>query len=289
MSRRAPAASESGARKRKKRTENENLGWLASGSFLPRKRKPIENITQSSLVFLEAEKAKLKSETAFRKPSSATTTEETTTRGKRPTKKRISKAKSELLKENKGVRERNVKDVRDEEREKTTLETKASLYEKLSKDDDLGGTTMKIPKDGFDCMDFKRKRLEEKEKEEYEYDFGSAYERRRYAGREDEDEDEDEERERNEFREQRRREDEEREAREFRGEEKLEKERRLVEDVARETEAARREREEAKMETVEAREKLKRKFIEEKIAQLKEKKRLEKKEKKKKVKAKEAK
>ena len=291
MSSRATAASESGARKRKKTTENENLGWLASGSFLPRKRKPIENITQSSLVFLEAEKAKLKSETAFRQPSSsATTTEETTKRGKRPTKTRISKAKSELLKENKGVRERNVKDVRDEEREKTTLETKASLYEKLSKDDDLGGTTMKVPKDGFDCMDFKRKRLEEKEKEEYEYDFGSAYERRRYAGREDEDEDEDEEeRERNEFREQRRREDEEREAREFRDEEKREKERRLVEDVARETEAARREREEAKMETVEAREKLKRKFIEEKIAQLKEKKRLEKKEKKKKVKAKEAK
>ena len=280
------AASESG--NQRKKTTNENLGWLASGSCLPRKRKPIENITQSSLVFLEAEKAKLKSETAFRKPSSATTTEETTTRGKRPTKKRISKAKSELLKENKGVRERNVKDVRDEEREKTTLETKASLYEKLSKDDDLGGTTtMKIPKDGFDCMDFRRKRLEEKEKEEYEYDFGSAYERRRYAGREDEDEDE--ERERNEFREQRRREDEEREAREFRGEEKREKERRLVEDVARETEAARREREEAKMETVEAREKLKRKFIEEKIAQLKEKKRLEKEEKKKKVKTKEAK
>ena len=254
----------------------ENLGWLASGSFLPRKRKPIENITQSSLVFLEAEKAKLKSETAFRKPSTTTgtaggTTAETTTRGKRPT-KRISKEKRELLKENKGVRERNLKDVRDEEREKTTLETKASLYEKLSKDDDLGGTTtMKVPKDGFDCMDFRRKRLEEKEKEEYEYDFGSTYERRRYAGREDEDEDE-EERERNEFREQRRREDEEREAREFRDEEKREKERRLVEDVARETEAARREREEAKMETVEAREKLKRKFIEEKIAQLKEKK-----------------
>ena len=276
-------------RRKKTATECEHLGWLASGSCLPRKRKPIENITHASLVFLEAEKAKLKSETAFRQPSSsATTTEETTKRGKRPTKTRISKARSELLKENKGVRERNGKDVRDEEREKTTLETKASLYEKLSKDDDLGGTTtMKIPKDGFDCMDFRRKRLEEKEKEEYEYDFGSAYERRRYAGREDEDEDE--ERERNEFREQRRREDEEREAREFRDEEKREKERRLVEDVARETEAARREREEAKMETVEAREKLKRKFIEEKIAQLKEKKRLEKKEKKKKVKAKEAK
>ena len=270
------AASESG--NQRKKTTNENLGWLASGSCLPRKRKPIENITQSSLVFLEAEKAKLKSETAFSKPSTTTgtaggTTAETTTRGKRPT-RRISKEKRELLKENKGVRERNLKDVRDEEREKTTLETKASLYEKLSKDDDLGGTTMKVPKDGFDCMDFKRKRLEEKEKEEYEYDFGSAYERRRYAGREDEDEDE--ERERNEFREQRRREDEEREAREFRDEEKREKERRLVEDVARETEAARREREEAKMETVEAREKLKRKFIEEKIAQLKEKKRLEK-------------
>ena len=286
------AASESG--NQRKKTTNENLGWLASGSFLPRKRKPIENITQSSLVFLEAEKAKLKSENAFSKPSTTTgtaggTTAETTTRGKRPT-RRISKEKRELLKENKGVRERNLKDVRDEEREKTTLETKASLYEKLSKDDDLGGTTtMKVPKDGFDCMDFRRKRLEEKEKEEYEYDFGSAYERRRYAGREDEDEDEDEERERNEFREQRRREDEEREAREFRDEEMREKERRLVEDVARETEAARREREEAKMETVEAREKLKRKFIEEKIAQLKEKKRLEKKEKKKKVKAKEAK
>lgn len=284
-------ASESGNHRRKK-TTNENLGWLASGSFLPRKRKPIENITQSSLVFLEAEKAKLKSENAFRQPSTTTgtaggTTAETTTRGRRPT-KRISKAKRELLKENKGVRERNGKDVRDEEREKTTLETKASLYEKLSKDDDLLGTTMKVPKDGFECMDFKRKRLEEKEKEEYEYDFGSAYERRRYAGREDEDEDE-EERERNEFREQRRREDEEREAREFRDEEKREKERRLVEDVARETEAARREREEAKMETVEAREKLKRKFIEEKIAQLKEKKRLEKEEKKKKVKTKEAK
>ena len=43
------------------------------------------------------------------------------------------------------------------------------------------------------------------------------------------------------------------------------------------------------METVEAREKLKRKFIEEKIAQLKEKKRLEKEEKKKKIKTKEAK
>ena len=280
-------------RRKKTATECENLGWLASGSCLPRKRKPIENITHASLVFLEAEKAKLKSETAFRQPSSssATTTEETTTkRGKRPTTKTriISNATRELLKENKGVRERNGKDVRDEEREKTTLETKASLYEKLSKDDDLGGTTtMKIPKDGFECMDFKRKRLEEKEKEEYEYDFGSAYERRRYAGREDEDEDE--ERERNEFREQRRREDEEREAREFRDEEKREKERRLVEDVARETEAARREREEAKMETVEAREKLKRKFIEEKIAQLKEKKRLEKEEKKKKVKTKEAK
>lgn len=284
------AASESG--NQRKKTTNENLGWLASGSCLPRKRKPIENITQSSLVFLEAEKAKLKSENAFSKPSTTTgtaggTTAETTTRGKRPT-RRISKEKRELLKENKGVRERNLKDVRDEEREKTTLETKASLYEKLSKDDDLGGTTtMKIPKDGFDCMDFRRKRLEEKEKEEYEYDFGSAYERRRYAGREDEDEDE--ERERNEFREQRRREDEEREAREFRDEEKREKERRLVEDVARETEAARREREEAKMETVEAREKLKRKFIEEKIAQLKEKKRLEKEEKKKKMKTKEAK
>ena len=286
------APSERGeTQRREKTTECENLGWLASGSCLPRKRKPIENITHASLVFLEAEKAKLKSETAFRQPSSsATTTEKTTTkRGKRPTKTRISKARSELLKENKGVRERNGKDVRDEEREKTTLETKASLYEKLSKDDDLGGTTtMKIPKDGFDCMDFRRKRLEEKEKEEYEYDFGSTYERRRYAGREDEDEDE-EERERNEFREQRRREDEEREAREFRDEEKREKERRLVEDVARETEAARREREEAKMETVEAREKLKRKFIEEKIAQLKEKKRLEKEEKKKKVKTKEAK
>ena len=281
-------------RRKKTATECENLGWLASGSCLPRKRKPIENITHASLVFLEAEKAKLKSETAFRQPSSSSaTTTGTAGGGKRPTKKRISKAKRELLKENKGVRERNGKDVRDEEREKTTLETKASLYEKLSKDDDLGGTTtMKIPKDGFDCMDFRRKRLEEKEKEEYEYDFGSAYERRRYAGREDEDEDEDEdeeERERNEFREQRRREDEEREAREFRDEEKREKERRLVEDVARETEAARREREEAKMETVEAREKLKRKFIEEKIAQLKEKKRLEKEEKKKKIKTKEAK
>ncbi|CAL6285495.1 unnamed protein product [Bathycoccus prasinos] len=278
-------ASESG--NQRKKTTNENLGWLASGSFLPRKRKPIENITQSSLVFLEAEKAKLKSENAFSKPSTTTvtaggTTAETTTRGRRPT-KRISKEKRELLKENKGVRERNLKDVRDKEREKTTLETKASLYEKLSKDDDLLGTTMKVPKDGFECMDFRRKRLEEKEREEYEYDFGSTYERRRYAGREDEDEDE-EERERNEFREQRRREDEEREAREFRDEEKRDKERRLVEDVARETEAARREREEAKMETVEAREKLKRKFIEEKIAQLKEKKRLEKEEKRKKVK-----
>ena len=217
----------------------------------------------------------MKSENAFRKPSSTTkgtaggtTTAETTTRGKRPRTRRISKEKRELLKENKGVRERNLKDVRDEEREKTTLETKASLYEKLSKDDDLGGTTtMKVPKDGFDCMDFKRKRLEEKEKEEYEYDFGSTYERRRYAGREDE----------------------EREARGCRDEEKREKERRLVEDVARETEAARREREEAKMETVEAREKLKRKFIEEKIAQLKEKKRLEKAEKKKTMKTKEAK
>jgi len=279
-------------RRKKTATECEHLGWLASGSCLPRKRKPIENITHASLVFLEAEKAKLKSETAFRQPSSSSaTTTGTTKRGKRPTTKTriLSNATRELLKENKGVRERNGKDVRDEEREKTTLETKASLYEKLSKDDDLGGTTtMKIPKDGFECMDFKRKRLEEKEKEEYEYDFGSAYERRRYAGREDEDEDE-EERERNEFREQRRREDEEREAREFRDEEMREKERRLVEDVARETEAARREREEAKMETVEAREKLKRKFIEEKIAQLKEKKRLEKEEKKKKVKTKEAK
>ena len=291
----ATAPSERGEetqRRKKTATECEHLGWLASGSCLPRKRKPIENITHSSLVFLEAEKAKLKSETAFRQPSSSSaTTTGTTKRGKRPTTKTriISNATRELLKENKGVRERNGKDVRDEEREKTTLETKASLYEKLSKDDDLGGTTtMKIPKDGFECMDFKRKRLEEKEKEEYEYDFGSAYERRRYAGREDEDEDE-EERERNEFREQRRREDEEREAREFRDEEMREKERRLVEDVARETEAARREREEAKMETVEAREKLKRKFIEEKIAQLKEKKRLEKEEKKKKVKTKEAK
>ena len=291
----ATAPSERGEetqRRKKTATECEHLGWLASGSCLPRKRKPIENITHSSLVFLEAEKAKLKSETAFRQPSSSSaTTTGTTKRGKRPTTKTriLSNATRELLKENKGVRERNGKDVRDEEREKTTLETKASLYEKLSKDDDLGGTTtMKIPKDGFECMDFKRKRLEEKEKEEYEYDFGSAYERRRYAGREDEDEDE-EERERNEFREQRRREDEEREAREFRDEEMREKERRLVEDVARETEAARREREEAKMETVEAREKLKRKFIEEKIAQLKEKKRLEKEEKKKKVKTKEAK
>jgi len=288
MKSRATAERDVGTQQRRKKIhENENLGWLASGSFLPRKRKPIENITQSSLVFLEAEKAKLKSENAFSKPSTTTvtaggTTAETTTRGRRPT-KRISKEKRELLKENKGVRERNLKDVRDKEREKTTLETKASLYEKLSKDDDDLGATMKVPKDGFDCMDFRRKRLEEKEKEEYEYDFGSTYERRRYAGREDQDEDE-EERERNEYREQRRREDEEREAREFRDEEKRDKERRLVEDVARETEAARREREEAKMETVEAREKLKRKFIEEKIAQLKEKKRLEKEEKRKKVK-----
>ena len=290
MKSRATAERDVGTQQRRKKIhENENLGWLASGSFLPRKRKPIENITHASLVFLEAEKAKLKSENAFSTPNATVTTAgggttETTTRVKRPTRKRISKEKRETLKgENKGVRERNVKDVRDEEREKTTLETKASLYEKLSKDDDDLGATMKVPKDGFDCMDFRRKRLEEKEKEEYEYDFGSTYERRRYAGREDQDEDE-EERERNEYREQRRREDEEREAREFRDEEKRDKERRLVEDVARETEAARREREEAKMETVEAREKLKRKFIEEKIAQLKEKKRLEKEEKRKKVK-----
>ena len=76
-------ASESG--NQRKKTTNENLGWLASGSFLPRKRKPIENITQASLVFLEAEKAKLKSENAFSTPNATGTTAgggttETTTR-----------------------------------------------------------------------------------------------------------------------------------------------------------------------------------------------------------------
>ena len=96
-------------RRKKTATECEHLGWLASGSCLPRKRKPIENITHASLVFLEAEKAKLKSETAFRQPSSsATTTEETTKRGKRPTTKTriISNATRELLKENKELSQR---------------------------------------------------------------------------------------------------------------------------------------------------------------------------------------
>jgi hypothetical protein len=281
-------------RRKKTATECEHLGWLASGSCLPRKRKPIENITHASLVFLEAEKAKLKSETAFRQPSSssATTTEERRKEEKDQQRKReFRNAKSELLKENKGVRERNGKDVRDEEREKTTLETKASLYEKLSKDDDLGGTTtMKSTERRIRLHGFQTETTGGKGKGGVRVRFwervretqirGKRGRRRRRRRRE---------RERNEFREQRRREDEEREAREFRDEEKREKERRLVEDVARETEAARREREEAKMETVEAREKLKRKFIEEKIAQLKEKKRLEKEEKKKKVKTKEAK
>ena len=43
---------------------HQNLGWLASGGQLPRKRKPIENVSRGSLVYLEAEKAKARSEKA---------------------------------------------------------------------------------------------------------------------------------------------------------------------------------------------------------------------------------
>lgn len=204
-----------------------------------------------------------------------------------------------MHRENGGVKARNERDEleRDEERKRRSvmLEKKARLYEKLSSrgrgceeqdlEDDDGTVLLKAPKDGFD-VDFRRKRREEEGEdeyveEEYAYDFQNRYDGERYRGREDE-----EEREWNEYQDQRRREEEERKEQEYRDEERRERERRLVEDVARETEAARREAEEAKMETVEAREALKKKFIQEKIAQLKEKKRLEKEEKKKRKKEK---
>ena len=204
-----------------------------------------------------------------------------------------------MHRENGGVKARNERDEmeRDEERKRRSvmLEKKARLYEKLSSrgrgceeqdlEDDDGTVLLKAPKDGFD-VDCRRKRREEEGEdeyveEEYAYDFQNRYDGERYRGREDE-----EEREWNEYQDQRRREEEEREEQDYRDEERRERERRLVEDVARETEAARREAEEAKMETVEAREALKKKFIQEKIAQLKEKKRLEKEEKKKRKKEK---
>ena len=273
----------------------ENLGWLASGQSLPRKRKPIENVAHSSLLFLEAEKARAKAEKEFSVHRDER--RRRTERGGRL--KKIQSVKSArregMHRENGGVKARNERDEveRDEERQRrrVMLEKKARLYEKLSSrgrgcgeedlEDDDGTVLLKAPKDGFD-VDFRRKRREEEGEdedveEEYAYDFQNRYDGERYRGREDE-----EEREWNEYQNQRRREEEEREEQDYRDEERRERERRLVEDVARETEAARREAEEAKMETVEAREALKKKFIQEKIAQLKEKKRLEKEEKKKK-------
>ena len=273
----------------------ENLGWLASGQSLPRKRKPIENVAHSSLLFLEAEKARAKAEKEF----SVHRDEQQRRTGRGGRLKKIQSVKSArregMHRENGGVKARNERDEveRDEERQRrrVMLEKKARLYEKLSSrgrgwgeedlEDDDGTVLLKAPKDGFD-VDFRRKRREEEGEdedveEEYAYDFQNRYDGERYRGREDE-----EEREWNEYQDQRRREEEEREEQDYRDEERRERERRLVEDVARETEAARREAEEAKMETVEAREALKKKFIQEKIAQLKEKKRLEKEEKKKK-------
>jgi len=273
----------------------ENLGWLASGQSLPRKRKPIENVAHSSLLFLEAEKARAKAEKEF----SVHRDEQQRRTGRGGRLKKIQSVKNArregMHRENGGVKARNERDEveRDEERQRrrVMLEKKARLYEKLSSrgrgcgeedlEDDDGTVLLKAPKDGFD-VDFRRKRREEEGEdedveEEYAYDFQNRYDGERYRGREDE-----EEREWNEYQDQRRREEEEREEQDYRDEERRERERRLVEDVARETEAARREAEEAKMETVEAREALKKKFIQEKIAQLKEKKRLEKEEKKKK-------
>jgi hypothetical protein len=273
----------------------ENLGWLASGQSLPRKRKPIENVAHSSLLFLEAEKARAKAEKEF----SVHRDEQERRTGRGGRLKKIQSVKCArregMHRENGGVKARNERDEveRDEERQRrrVMLEKKARLYEKLSSrgrgcgeedlEDDDGTVLLKAPKDGFD-VDFRRKRREEEGEdedveEEYAYDFQNRYDGERYRGREDE-----EEREWNEYQDQRRREEEEREEQDYRDEERRERERRLVEDVARETEAARREAEEAKMETVEAREALKKKFIQEKIAQLKEKKRLEKEEKKKK-------
>jgi hypothetical protein len=283
----------------------ENLGWLASGQSLPRKRKPIENVAHASLLFLEAEKARAKAEKEFSVHRDEGQREEQqqqqTGRGGRL--KKIQSVKSArregMHRENGGVKARNERDEleRDEERKRRSvmLEKKARLYEKLSSrgrgceeqdlEDDDGTVLLKAPKDGFD-VDFRRKRREEEGEdeyveEEYAYDFQNRFDGERYRGREDE-----EEREWNEYQDQRRREEEERKEQEYRDEERRERERRLVEDVARETEAARREAEEAKMETVEAREALKKKFIQEKIAQLKEKKRLEKEEKKKRKKEK---
>ena len=288
-----------------KQQRGENLGWLASGQSLPRKRKPIENVAHSSLLFLEAEKARAKAEKEFSVHRDEGQREEQqqqqTGRGGRL--KKIQSVKSArregMHRENGGVKARNERDEveRDEERKRrrVMLEKKARLYEKLSSrgrgcgeedlEDDDGTVLLKAPKDGFD-VDFRRKRREEEGEdeyveEEYAYDFQNRFDGERYRGREDE-----EEREWNEYQDQRRREEEERKEQEYRDEERRERERRLVEDVARETEAARREAEEAKMETVEAREALKKKFIQEKIAQLKEKKRLEKEEKKKRKKEK---
>ena len=287
-----------GEREQQQQQRGENLGWLASGQSLPRKRKPIENVAHSSLLFLEAEKARAKAEKEF---SVHRDEQQQTGRGGRL--KKIQSVKSArregMHRENGGVKARNERDEveRDEERQRrrVMLEKKARLYEKLLSrgrgcgeedlEDDDGTVLLKAPKDGFD-VDFRRKRREEEGEdedveEEYAYDFQNRYDGERYRGREDE-----EEREWNEYQDQRRREEDEKEEQDYRDEERRERERRLVEDVARETEAARREAEEAKMETVEAREALKKKFIREKIAQLNEKKRLEKEEKKKRKKEK---
>jgi hypothetical protein len=291
-----------GEREQQQQQRGENLGWLASGQSLPRKRKPIENVAHSSLLFLEAEKARAKAEKEFSVHRDEGQREKQHT-GRGGRLKKIQSVKSArregMHRENGGVKARNERDEmeRDEERKRrrVMLEKKARLYEKLSSrgrgcaeqdlEDDDGTVLLNAPKDGFD-VDFGRKRREEEGEdedveEEYAYDFQNRYDGERYRGREDE-----EEREWNEYQDQRRREEEEREEQDYRDEERRERERRLVEDVARETEAARREAEEAKMETVEAREALKKKFIQEKIAQLKEKKRLEKEEKKKRKKEK---
>ncbi len=287
--------------KRDDGAQRENLGWLASGGQLPRKRKPIENVSHGSLVYLEAEKAKARSEKAVKGGGRLLASAEKKSPRLSEIRKRKKEKKEGMGRENAGVEDRNARDedtdAAEKRRRKTMLEKKAKLYEKLRRgdrddddDDDGSSAMMKAPKDGFD-VDFRRKRREEGDEEEveYKYDFQERYRRgyvregeEKYHRFDDDDDDDDDDAYRNE--EERRRYDDGGEEEEE--ERKRDEERRLVEDVAKETVAARREAEEAKMDIIEAREALKRKYIEEKIAKVKEKKRMEKEEKKKKGKEK---
>ena len=123
---------------------HQNLGWLASGGQLPRKRKPIENVSRGSLVYLEAEKAKARSEKAAVKggggqPGAAAAWAEKKSRRLSEIRKRKKEKKEGMGRENAGVEDRNARDedtnAAEKRRRKTMLEKKAKLYDKLRRGD----------------------------------------------------------------------------------------------------------------------------------------------------------